>query len=134
MKRKDCNTQSPSPAERLPSLDRSSRAFLHYPLCLKESTRYFTYLESSPLFALLSNPRPLPHRLPDSLRVACLHTVRRLLDVRRRGRGHQYLVDWEGFGPEERCWIPARDILDRALIAHFHRRHGESSGDARRHP
>ncbi len=25
MKRKDCNTQSPSPAERLPSLDRSSR-------------------------------------------------------------------------------------------------------------
>ncbi len=34
MKRKDCNTQSPSPAERLPSLGRSSRALQNHTLDL----------------------------------------------------------------------------------------------------
>lgn len=80
-------------------------------------------VQSSSLLPLCPTP-PLPMLIDDHP----AHTVWRILDDRRRGRGLQFLLDWEGYGPEERCWVPRKNILDPSGIQNFYRLHPEKRG------
>ena len=54
--------------------------------------------------------------------------VNRISDSCFVQRSLQYLVDWKGFGPEERCWVPACQVHADELVAAFHLDNsGESS-------
>ncbi len=66
-----------------------------------------------------SEEPPLPLILDDGT----IYKVKEILDSRRRGGWLEYLVDWEGYGPEERSWIPRGDILDPTLLEDFHANH-----------
>ncbi len=104
---------------------------LKLPPAYKRIHSVFHVSKLKPVFHASINPQtpvPPPPRLVDGEPV---YSVKRILDSRRRGRRFQYLVDWEGYGPEERSWVPARDYIDHSLIDDYNRQ-VSSSGNARR--
>ncbi|KAL0177702.1 hypothetical protein M9458_026596, partial [Cirrhinus mrigala] len=60
---------------------------------------------------------------PMVLEEGSIYSVKEILRSRRRGGRLEYLVDWEGFGPKERSWVPRDDILDPTLTDEFHAAH-----------
>ncbi|XP_029285402.1 uncharacterized protein LOC115006916 [Cottoperca gobio] len=73
-------------------------------------------------------PTTKPSPPPQFFEGGDVYTVKRLLAARRKGRGYQYLVDWERYGPEETQWVSTKNIVDQTLIQDFHCQHPEVPG------
>ncbi|KAK1803917.1 hypothetical protein P4O66_003857 [Electrophorus voltai] len=66
-----------------------------------------------PVLCLVGPSDPPGPRMVDG---ALVYTVKRFLDVWWVRGVVQYLVDWEGYRPEERSWVPSHHILDCDII------------------
>ncbi|TPX47206.1 hypothetical protein SeLEV6574_g02779 [Synchytrium endobioticum] len=57
-------------------------------------------------------PKPPPIQVADEDG----YVIKEILDVRRRSKGFEYLIDWEGFGAEDRTWKPRKSLNDDTLL------------------
>ncbi len=57
---------------------------------------------------------------PEIIEEPTVYQVREILDSRQRGGHLEYLIDWEGYGPEERSWVTLDGVLDPSLLTDYH--------------
>ncbi|XP_049325152.1 uncharacterized protein LOC125801734 [Astyanax mexicanus] len=92
----------------------------HYRVCPSFHVSLLKPVIPGPLDETSLGAPPPP---PVAMEGGPVYAVERLLDSRRRRGTLEYLVDWRGYGPEERSWVPATDVLDPLMVEDFHRSH-----------
>uniref|UniRef100_A0A3Q3A6F2 Integrase catalytic domain-containing protein n=1 Tax=Kryptolebias marmoratus TaxID=37003 RepID=A0A3Q3A6F2_KRYMA len=97
----------------------SSAVRLHLPPSLQIHPT-FHVSQIKPVFTSPLCPPPEPPPPAREFGGGPVYSVRRIVDSRKRGRGWQYLVDWEGYGPEDRQWVPGSFIVVPSLITDYH--------------
>ncbi len=108
------STQSPTGSSYLHTTEYTPRSMYH-------SLNLTTHLSlSSQILNRLRNHPSLP---PLILEDGTAYTVKEILNSRLRGGRLEYLVDWEGYGPEERSWEPRDNIIDPNLLETCHVTH-----------
>uniref|UniRef100_A0A8C5MC51 Gypsy retrotransposon integrase-like protein 1 n=1 Tax=Leptobrachium leishanense TaxID=445787 RepID=A0A8C5MC51_9ANUR len=101
-----------------------------YALALPKHLRMHNVFHTSLLKPLLCNryTRVVPPPPPVQVDGESEYEVRRVLDSRLCRGVLQYLVDWVGYGPEDRSWIPASDMSASRLVRAFHASHPDRPG------
>ncbi|TPX37918.1 hypothetical protein SeLEV6574_g07822 [Synchytrium endobioticum] len=51
--------------------------------------------------------------------------IKDIIDVRKKGKHYEYLIDWVGFPPESRTWEPRWHLDDDELLKTWHSSHPE---------
>ena len=94
---------------------------LQLPSSLKVHTVFHMSQVKPVAISALSPPAPTPPP-PRTLESGDLvWEVSRILAVRRHGRGFHYLMEWVGYGPEDRSWVPRSYLADPRLLRDFYR-------------
>jgi hypothetical protein len=52
-----------------------------------------------------------------------------ILDKLKRGRGHQYLIRWRGYGPEADVWVPGQELENTSLLQDYRETHETRSDE-----
>jgi hypothetical protein len=84
----------------------------HFPTFHSSLLWHFTPNDNE-LFPSQQLTQPGPIVMPDGKEE---WLIDRILDERVQGKGHQYLVCWCGWGPEEDRWLPGQDLADTEAL------------------
>ena len=80
----------------------------------------FTENDAS-LFPSCKHISPGPIMMSDGMEE---YVIDRIIDKWRRGRGHQYLIHWVGYGPKEDQWLPWHELNDCEALDTWQKREG----------